>query len=413
MSFINVQAQDYFINFAAIGDTTVLSSVKIVNLKTFDTVTINGGDVLHLVYWPVGVKNQINKNNQITIYPNPISEQGSTIKINSPTSGNTTINVFDMLGKVLYKSDINTLSGENTFLISGLSYGTYILKVSEKNYSYTSKLLSVGYHEGVRVDYISNTPNSKLKSTSNEVEMTYVTGDILQYKGMSGKFGSYIMDIPNSSKTVTFHVYKCIDAGGRIYSTVRGKKLTIGKSATTDTIVWMAENLNVGKQVAMGHQLNNDTIEKNCYDDDSTNCTIYGGLYQWGELMKYTTTNGAQGICPDGWHIPTNDEFMNYITNYTGGGIPYGGSNMKEVGSAHWQYPYNEGTDSLGFTALPGGMSDYLYSHQYINLHIQANWWTSTEYNSANADWVQIQAPSFSYGNAEKEWGLSVRCVHN
>ena len=423
MSFINVYSQDYFINFAAIGDTTSLNTVKVVNLKTFDTVTINSNDVLHLVYWPVGIKNHSNKDNQMTIYPNPMTDMGSTVKFNSSVSGNTTINIFDMLGKVLYKRDMNTLSGENTFMISGLSYGSYILKISGTNYSYTSKLLSVGYHDGVRVDYVSNTPTTNhltnhLKSTSNEVEMTYTTGNILQYKGISGKYSSYIMDIPTGSKTVTFHIYKCVDADGRSYSTIRGKKLVPaglhGKSATTDTIVWMAENLNVGTQVTMGHgQSNNDTIEKHCYDDDTTNCTTYGGLYQWDEMMKYTTMNGTQGICPDGWHIPTNSEFMNYILNYTGGGMPYGGSNMKEVGSAHWMYPWDEGTDSLGYTALPNGMADYLYAHAYINLHIQANWWTSTEYNATEADWVQIQAPSFSAGNVEKAWGMGVRCVHN
>ena len=418
MSFIKVQSQDYFINFAAIGDTTVLNTVKIVNLKTFDTVTINGNDVLHLVYWPVGVKNQSNKNSQMTIYPNPLTEQGSTIKINSPTSGNTTIDIFDMLGDVLFKSDINTLSGENTFMISGLNYGTYILKVSGKNYSYTSKLLSVGYSNSIKINYVSNTPTNYLKSTSNEVEMTYTTGNILQYKGMSGTYGTYIMDIPTGSKTITFHVYKCIDADGRSYSTVRGKKLTMGKSSTSDTIVFMAENLNVGTQVTMGHnQLNNDTIEKYCYDDDSTNCNIYGGIYKWDEMMKYVTFNGSQGICPDNWHIPTYTEFMDYVTNYTGGGLTYGGSNMKEVGTypqdpgAHW-YNNADATDSLGFTALPAGASDYT-THTYVQLHVLTRYWTSTQYNTTNADWIEVQAPSLGYGNENKEYGWSVRCVHN
>ena len=413
MLFVKTQSQDYLINFTATGDTTILNTIKIVNLQSLDTVTLNGGDVLHLVYWPVGIKNKNNVKEKLIIYPNPMIDR-STIRFNSPLSGNTDITIFDLLGKTLFKTTENTLSGDNTFCISGLNGGTYIVKVTGKNYSYTGKLLSTEYHDRIKIDYVSNTPNTHLKSTSNEVEMTYTTGNILQYKGVSGTYGSYMMDIPTSSKTVSFHIYKCIDADGHSYGTIHIKNLIGGKKSTTaDTLVFMGENLNVGTQVTMGHgQSNNDTIEKICYDDDSTNCTIYGGLYQWNEIMKYTTMNGAQGICPDGWHIPTYDEFINFITNYTGGGLLYGGSNMKEVGTAHWYYN-PDATDSTGFTALPAGVADYYYSHQFINLHAQTNYWTSTEYNSTDADYVQIQTPSFQFGNVNKTSGLSVRCVHN
>ncbi len=53
----------------------------------------------------------------------------------------------------------------------------------------------------------------------------------------------------------------------------------------------------------------NGIIEKYCYDDNTSNCDTYGGLYQWEEMMQYVTTPGAQGICPDGWHLPTDEEF--------------------------------------------------------------------------------------------------------
>ncbi len=74
---------------------------------------------------------------------------------------------------------------------------------------------------------------------------------------------------------------------------------------------WMAENLNIGDRIN-GNQTpsDNGSIEKYCYDDSETNCDTYGGLYMWNELMEYTTTEGAQGICPDGWHVPTDSEWM-------------------------------------------------------------------------------------------------------
>ena len=78
---------------------------------------------------------------------------------------------------------------------------------------------------------------------------------------------------------------------------------------------WMAQNLNVGSKInGSDEQSNNGTIEKYCYNNDAANCAVYGGLYQWDELMNYLTSSnatpsGRQGICPDGWHIPSEAEW--------------------------------------------------------------------------------------------------------
>ena len=78
---------------------------------------------------------------------------------------------------------------------------------------------------------------------------------------------------------------------------------------------WMAQNLNIGVRInSTVNQTNIGTIEKNCYAENEANCTIYGGLYQWEELMNYTTSSsalpsGRRGICPTGWHIPSDAEF--------------------------------------------------------------------------------------------------------
>ncbi len=73
---------------------------------------------------------------------------------------------------------------------------------------------------------------------------------------------------------------------------------------------WMKENLNVGQMIlSSSDQSNNSTIEKYCYDDDANNCATCGGLYQWNEMMQYLTAESVQGICPEGWHIPSDDEW--------------------------------------------------------------------------------------------------------
>lgn len=75
-------------------------------------------------------------------------------------------------------------------------------------------------------------------------------------------------------------------------------------------LCWMAKNLNIGKMIyTYDNQSNNSTIEKYCYENDGFNCFAFGGLYQWYEAMQYVTTKRAKGICPIGWHIPSDHEW--------------------------------------------------------------------------------------------------------
>jgi uncharacterized protein (TIGR02145 family) len=86
---------------------------------------------------------------------------------------------------------------------------------------------------------------------------------------------------------------------------------------------WMTKNLSIGKQLShFQESTNNDTIEKYCYQNLSSNCEKNGGLYTWGEIMQYSDDNGPQGICPEGWHIPTVEEFE-YLYQYVDGQTEY------------------------------------------------------------------------------------------
>lgn len=77
----------------------------------------------------------------------------------------------------------------------------------------------------------------------------------------------------------------------------------------TDSQTWATKNLNVGTMIAgTATPSNNGTIEKYCYGDSQANCDTYGALYTWDEAMQYSTTEGAQGICPAGSHIPSDNE---------------------------------------------------------------------------------------------------------
>nr|NQU94140.1 hypothetical protein [Bacteroidota bacterium] len=186
---------------------------------------------------------------------------------------------------------------------------------------------------------------------------------------------------------------------------------------------WMAENLNTGDRIdGIFYQTDNQTIEKYCYDDNEDNCDTYGGLYQWEEAMQYATTKGSQGICPEGWHIPTDEELkqlegeVDTQYNYpdpewddVGWRGHDAGLNLKST--ADWTNNGN-GTDLYGFSALPGG---YRYLGDFTYLGYLGIWWSSTENSALNA-WSRALGYSFGQSNRlgmNKDNGYSVRCLRD
>jgi uncharacterized protein (TIGR02145 family) len=155
------------------------------------------------------------------------------------------------------------------------------------------------------------------------------------------------------------------------------------------TQCWFKENLNIGTLINGSMlQSDNSVIEKHCYNNLEENCDIYGGLYQWNEMMNYsnasnTNPSGIQGICPSGWHIPADAEwcqletFLDPTINCSRNG--YGGTDaggkMKETGSSHWLIPNIGATNSSGFTALPGGLHN---PPSFINSQTHGIFWSTT-----------------------------------
>jgi len=174
---------------------------------------------------------------------------------------------------------------------------------------------------------------------------------------------------------------------------------------------WMKENLNVGSMIpGDSAQKQNGAIEKYCYGNDADNCTIYGGLYQWGEAMAYTTGNHVRGICPAGWHMPADSDFV--ILGNALGGLLTAGGKMKEAGTAHWTAPNKGATNSSGFTALPAGF--YWYpDHTFDNLGNSEDFWTTTPgYANNIRRWgVYYEWDYFGYDDSDPQEGLSVRCL--
>jgi len=156
---------------------------------------------------------------------------------------------------------------------------------------------------------------------------------------------------------------------------------------------WMAENLNIGTMINGSENMtDNGVIEKYCYYNDPANCETYGGLYQWNEMMEYVTDTAVQGICPEGWYLPSDEEWTT-ITDFLGGWLVAGGK-MKEAGATHWNPPNTGATNESGFSGLPGGSRG---AYGYFNpIGYYGYFWSSTEYSSTNA-WSRLLYYGYAY----------------
>ena len=159
------------------------------------------------------------------------------------------------------------------------------------------------------------------------------------------------------------------------------------------------KTVKIGKQVWMAENMNYDIKHSYCYDDDPENCEEYGRLYTWA---------AANYVCPEGWHLPTNEEFETLISNV--GGEEIAGKMLKSM--IGWGENDN-GVDAFGFSVLPAGSG--IYDGGFRHAGEFAYFWSATEGNEYNAySWYLLYidegAGLFIYS---KDFAHSVRCLRD
>jgi uncharacterized protein (TIGR02145 family) len=191
--------------------------------------------------------------------------------------------------------------------------------------------------------------------------------------------------------------------------------------------VWMSENLAYLPNVNQSSDGSENVAGKYyyVYDYDGTDVnaakatayyTIYGVLYNWaaamdGSVGSTANPSGVQGICPVGWHLPSDAEWTQ-LTTYLGGESVAGGK-LKETGTTYWNSPNAGATNETKFAALSGGYRRY--GGTYHLFGINGFWISATDKNAELA-----YCRSIFYDNSSvlrdlyyKELGFSVRCVRD
>jgi uncharacterized protein (TIGR02145 family) len=164
------------------------------------------------------------------------------------------------------------------------------------------------------------------------------------------------------------NVYKTIEIGSQIWM-AENLRTTIYRNGDpipeiTDSLTWI--NLNTGAYCNYNNTERTDTI-----------CT-YGRLYNWFAV------NDARNIAPEGWHVPSLDEWLTMV-EYLGNDT-IAADKMKETGSLHWKKGWNEkATNASGFTAIPGGYRP----KGFVSMGEFGYWWTATEGGANDRAWHQ------------------------
>ena len=140
------------------------------------------------------------------------------------------------------------------------------------------------------------------------------------------------------------------------------------------------------------------------YDDDPSNADIYGNLYNW------YAADDSRGLCMEGWHVPSDDEYT-VLTDYLGGTSVAGGK-MKEAGYEHWNSPNTGATNESGFTGLPAGFRNGS-NGTYNYMGNDGYFWSLSEASGSGA-WIRLLSHNSSTvyrSQGPKLNGYSIRCL--
>ena len=291
------------------------------------------------------------------------------------------------------------------------SSSTKETKVSSDSKSSSS--IKSGDSSSSKKDVSSSSVSSS--SSENQSSSSSVKQSSSSVASSSSEYKPYNHQKVFSSDSLLSGAYKQFTdkRNGRIYYylTINGKNQA-GESAS---VTVMAENLNVGIDVSGAEDQSDDSkIERYCYNDDTTNCDKFGGLYQWAEAMQLPSECNTkscadqikpnhQGICPEDWRLLTYDDF--YIVVHADGNVnplvegvraqAFGGHNYCGYSLIGSGYRTNEGQfEELNETAY------WFYPSEH-----------TTRFTRGGSGYNSKKTTDFSSGYGDKVTGFSVRCV--
>lgn len=367
-------------------------------------------------------------------YPNPIEDQ-TTVRLWLPERNDLLITISNVIGREVVNQAFQLEQGSHTFSFYPGRESLYFLTARVDEQSRTIKMYNSPSNANItrycKLEYNGrqNSGAADYKSGNAPNNFVFNLGDQLKFTASTGLGERVITSSPTGDQTYYFHYTgepcpatpTVTDIDGNIYNTVQ-----IG------TQCWMKENLKT--TTYSNGILIPDVTEANAWSNLTTGAYVWydndiGWKDSYGVLYNWHAAVDINGLCPTGWHVPTNDEWA-VLTAYLGGtGSPHGntlkscrqensplggGCNTSE--HPRWdQHSTHYGTNSYGFSGLPGGSRGY--GGPFGGIGSFGGWWSSTEISpSSTFAWfrgLDYFSASVNAGYSHKRYGYSVRCLRD
>ena len=286
------------------------------------------------------------------------------------------------------------------------------LRQSSANLSSSSKTVSLNSSSSSKAVIQSGDSHEESSSSSSKIASS--SSKIVNLSSSAYKPYDHSQDLADGLNYKLSDYKTFVDPrNGRSYYYYTATSNRTGKSITV-----MAENLNIGEMVLGENDQNDDSkIERYCYNNDTTRCDIYGGLYQWAEMMQLPSRCNTEscseliqenhrGICPEGWRLFTWDDYV-VIRQY---------KDDFDWGIAGLRAKSFIGYNTSGFSLIGGGLRDP--DNGYFRGK-EVSYWMYPEEHDYDKSTVAhdgsisslVDSPPTKESGVIKLFGFSVRCT--
>ena len=376
--------------------------------------------------------------------PNPFN--GTTdVNLTVADAGMVTLEIVDVNGRVVETWCTSSLqTGLNQFRVSLSVAGTYMMTAHQNGKSSSIKMMCNGGGNGNGIEYAGAAGTTHALSiqtkshTRGNTNNPFNVGDQMEYVGSANIGGEmtesrHVTQALNASETIVL-VFDAsqepcpatvTDIDGNVYNTV-----LIG------TQCWMKENLRTTHYADNTFIPSVDTVShtdpyRHAPDNNEANVATYGYLYNWAAAMHGAASSeanpsGVQGICPNGWHLPSDAEWTQ-LTDYVSSQSEYVcGNDSINIAKAlaadtGWGTEDEEcliGNDlsannATGFGALPAAC--FNASSQYLYFGKATYFWSAT---AKFEKYTYTRYLGIGYANVYRSYrttamSISVRCIRN
>lgn len=416
------------------GQHLALDSILIQNLTQDDDTSLYSPDTVLVLGTVIGI-GEIGGSNTDGFslaqnYPNPMNGI-TTIGIYLSEREEVLITVSDIFGRTLIEREFQFNPGHHTFNFYPGDLGLYLFSASTYQKSQTIKMINavpgtVGDGNGA-LEYAGQKKNGKKGKFEIQLKsLEFELGDELQYTAYSALGNMTIVDTPPGDQTYIFQYASAglpcpnaptvTDVEGNVYNTV-----LIGSQC------WMKENLKTTT-------FNNELPIPNVTDEEAWG-SLSTGAYVWPEndiswkdfygalYNGYVIDDPDNDLCPSGWHVPSNDEWVTLFDHIGGSDDPFGndlkscrqvdsplGGDCNTSDHPRWNSDLVDyGTDAFGFAGLPGSIRNFVGT--FDGLGAAGYWWSSTGETQLVCHYLHNEFGLIGGSFFSKNYGFSVRCV--